>query len=232
MGRALKWARRRWPWLAALAALGALAALSVVIAVAQEPKKPTEPATPAVPEVTGEPVMWGPFRLVPYGYTKLLNHEKTSWTASGGELTMTRYPDIVKASSLYVEPRGIPANYTLTGYYGDGEGNAELTVGLTFESPVGSIMIVRSRLHETPWDVQLGPPDSFQTIRTGMVGDSPAVFTYPAPGETDPLPVSVTFIQGDVMTFLESHGVDRKNLSLPLEKLIKIAESIEQAPGG
>lgn len=170
--------------------------------------------------------MYGPFRLIPFGYAKALRYEELVEVTESTGVELTRDPATVRQSSLFAEPSFLPAGYTLKELSGEGRGDAETEVFLRFERPGNEITISRTRITVTPLDVHLFSPDAGVAVQAGNVGRAPAVFIHPQPGNSVPLPVIVAFAKDGIYTIVTARGFTEQQPAPPLEEVIKIAESI------
>lgn len=82
-------------------------------------------ATPA--PASAQPVLYGPFRLVPSGYTQPLHVQALHCPPPTQTVPFSTTQDagVVKRSSLFKQPASLPPGYRLTHMSGGGPGNAE-----------------------------------------------------------------------------------------------------------
>lgn len=234
----------RWLWFGAAVAAAAVTALVVFLALDQEGddvraqvpvpvptelshlEGPVNVIRPELPEDPGEPTMYGPYRLVPYGYDKPLTYEGLKMSSGPTGVEVTRDAEVARASSLYAEPAYLPEGYVLTHLSGMGRGDAEEAVALQYKRPGNVISVTRTRFTFRPLDVHLWAPGAGVAVETGTIAGAPAVFSYPKPETPFPLPVIVAFMEGDINTIVTARGFTREQPAPPLEEVIKIAESI------
>lgn len=175
------------------------------------------PATPAGDP--GEPTMYGPFRLIPWGYDKPLTHTPPR-TAGGQGIQQTHDAAVIRQSPLYKEPSFVPSGYHLGHISGYGRAGADIGVTLQYLGGRAPIEARREYITERPIDILMPAPNSNLVIETGRVGSAEALIEYIRPnvGIRDTFG-RVRVTQGDIQLIVSGDGI-------PMADLIRMIESL------
>lgn len=170
------------------------------------------------PENPGEPVNYGPYRIIPWGYTRPLPRTELPRPEPG---VVSRDPAVLRRSSLWVEPAYLPPGFSLV-QADTYDAHSELIIHQVYKGGQASLEVLRKRVVFRPVDVYQWREGDLATLKTGRVGDYPAVFLMPTPGNERFKRYEVRFIdRNGVETIVGGFGLE-------FDEVLRVATALAQ----
>ena len=145
---------------------------------------PVNVQVPNYPSNPGPAVIWGPYRILPYGWRDPSEPARTPVGPATCATPTSRVPQqVLEASPLYMRVGYVPAAFQ-SGLQVQAFACGDQVRGIkwTFRgSLAGTIEIVR-RYADLPVDVLAPPADGTVTLEKATVGGLPAILLRPKPG--------------------------------------------------
>ena len=203
----------------------ALLALGLLLQTRDEVGDSGAQATPESRPILDEPLVVGPYRVVPSGYEGQLPIRILNPRLSADQLSrVATDTESAQASSLF--PRQIPDGYQVVTAHSAGR-SSELHLELTLSGPSGELLVTRSRPEESPVDVYINQERLELQLAAGRV------LLLPKAGyETTEATIAHGFEAG-IATSIQGQGLSRDEvlaLLLPLARSLPPSASSSMFP--